>query len=171
MRTLLGVCTLSLVGAGLPAQVASSNAVVVLQQTANQSCPVDLTAQHAAAGGLVATNRNARRPGQSYRLTFSPGDARGISQAKVTLHGLSGAQVLPAAAEKPRRDATESFNLSPSSDRRHLFHSMIYTDKLTGVLWVELNELTYADGTQWHESATATCRVAPNGFMLVASGL
>ena len=90
-------------------------------------------------------------------------------QADITLHGISGSHLVPAG-ERSSADATENFSVSPSSGPNHLFNTVVYLQKLTGVDWVELNEITFADGTKWHASATSTCRVAPNGFQLVASG-
>ena len=82
------------------------------------------------------------------------------------LHELSGAQVTPAFQHEAS-ESSESFSISPSVGANDRFSSVVYTEKLTGVTWVELKELTYANGTVWHDSANATCRVAPNGYMLV----
>ncbi len=150
-----------------PATPPKTSDIVVLQAS-GQGCPVGFAARRAPDGGLVTVSPRTKLQGQQYSLTFSPDSAHAITQARITLHGLAGGRVIPAK-DISLGDASESFNLSPSfSGSRHLFQSTIYTKKLTGVQWVELNELTYADGSTWHESDTATCRVAPNGFMLVA---
>ncbi len=168
MRNLFGMLALLPLGLSALAQApAQSTSSVVLMASRTAGCPVGLEARHAQDGGLVSVSPTTRHSEQSYRILFSPSDEKAISQAKITLHGLAGGQVVPAAAA-PKGDATESFTLSPAMGAKHLFRSTVSTGKLTGVQWVELDELTYSDGTQWHASATATCRVAPNGFMLVA---
>ncbi len=153
-------------------QAATSPASVVLQNVAHQiqGCPVGLDARHADVGRLLSVKPSAHPPRQSYRLTLTPRGDRTIAQARVTLHGMSGAHVIPAAGEAHPAEpsSAESFNLAPSSGAHKLFHSTVFTEKLTGVQWVELNELTYADGSVWHESTAHPCRVAPDGFMLVA---
>ncbi len=155
----------SVAGAAGPEQAQS----VVALQANSLGCPVGFEARHAADGGLVSVSPSSRHHEQGYRLIFAPGEGRAIAQATVTLHGLAGAHVIPAG-EKPGAETAESFNVSPSWSAKHLFQSTVFTQKLTGVQWVELNELTYVDGTKWHESAVVTCRVSPIGYMLVAAG-
>lgn len=164
---LLAVSSVSGAAAG---QMKTSE-VVVLQAPAGEGCPVGFSARHADQGATVKVSPQEKRPRQGYELHFVPDGQHGIAQARVTLHGLSGAQVIPAGqTAKASPDASETFNLSPTSGGNHLFRSTVYTEKLTGVLWVELNELTYADGTTWHEAESDSCRVTPNGFLLVNSG-
>ena len=143
--------------------------VVALQPPPSQNCPVSVSARHAEDGGLVAVSPSQARHKQGYRLTLSPAADHTVRKVTITLHGLVGLQFQPADEGKGA-DVTETITLSPWLGQDHNFHSVVYTDKLTGVQWIELNEITYADGSQWHASAAATCRVAPNGFMLVASG-
>lgn len=149
------------------AAAAQQTTSIVALQSNGQGCPVGFQARRSPDGGLVSVAHSPKHHQQSYQLSFSPGPGHFIAQARITFHGLAGGRVIPAGYTTPG-DATESFNISPSPDARHLFQSTIYTEKLTGVQWVELNELTYADGTKWQETGTASCRVAPNGFMLVA---
>lgn len=149
----------------LSAQTAPSAPALLLRPQVTAGCPVGLVARHAADGGFVQVSPGTRHPHQSYSITLTPQSARGIAQARITLGGMSGAHVLPAGSPAGR-DATESFNLTPSADDRH-FTSVIYVRTLTGVQWVELNEITWADGTQWHASPDAPCRIVPDGFMLI----
>ncbi len=143
------------------AQTPAASPAVVLQNPASQGCPVGLEARHAGEGSTVRVSPSEKHPGQGYVIRFS---GHTITQARITLHGLSGQHVIPAG-EQAGADSTESFNVSPAAGK-----TTVYTGKLTGVQWVQVNEITYPDGTQWHESADAVCRVAPNGFLLVASG-
>ena len=179
MRKLLG--TLALLPIGLPALAQIPGAgrssvpaqkatdAVVLQTPSSLGCPVGFAARHGQEGAVVNVGPRSKHPEQSYRITLTPFKAAGIVAAEVTLHGISGLHVLPAGRTVDGRpDATESFNLSPSPGEKAMFQSTVYTRKLTGVQWVELNELTYADGTRWQASSEANCRVVPNGFMLVA---
>ena len=160
--------------AALTAQTMPANSpAVVLQTPPSANCPVSFSARRAQEGGLVTASPSAKTSQPGYRITFSPGSAGAIAEARITLHGISGHQVIPAGksasdSSNHGQDVTEHFNLSPSSGVDHLFHATIHTEKLTGVQWVELNELTYANGSSWHQSSTTTCRVAPNGYMLVA---
>ncbi len=169
MRNLLGLCSLLLAATTLTAQSPSTGSVLLLQQHISQNCPVGLSARHSSDGGMVSVSPGSGPHQQGYDITFSPRKSLQVAQARISLHGISGSHVIPAG-KKEVGDATESFTVSPTSSANHRFQSVVYTAKLTGVEWVELNDLTYTDGTQWHESADAICRVAPNGYMLVASG-
>ena len=113
--------------------------------------------------------RNAASdPQRAVHLLFFPGSGHAVTQANLTLHGLAGAQYF-LAGTKPASQATEVFSVSPARGENHTLTAVVYTQKLTGVQWIELNDLTFADGTQWHASATSICRVSPNGFRLVAA--
>ena len=161
----------------LLAQSAAPTSAVVLQAPQSQDCPVGLSARHANQGAVVNVSPRSSPQEQGYHVTFAPLQDHGIAQAKITLHGMSGAQLLPVGSHgdaglKPDtpKDITESFTVAPAAGAKHLFHSTVYTEKLTAVQWIELNEVKYTDGTTWHESVGSVCRVAPNGFMLVADG-
>lgn len=170
MRYLLGASAVLAMGLSAAAQSPSQPArgIVNMQATNASGCPVGFEARHSQVGAVVNVSPGERHPQQSYRLTFSPTPGQSITEVKVTLHGLSGQHIVPAsqAGKSPAEDS-ESFNLSPNSGSDHRFHSLVRPEKLTGVEWIELDELSYADGGQWHASAAATCRIRPNGYMLV----
>jgi hypothetical protein len=142
-------------------------AVPALEPPGNKNCPVALSARHSRDSGVVQVSPGSEPHRQGYSIGFKPLGPRSVEQARITLHGMSGAHVVPVK-DHPA-DATESFTVSPSAGPNHLFQSVVYLDKLTGVQWIEINELTFADGTAWHESANSFCRVTPNGFMLVGA--
>ena len=158
-----------------PAQAtARGTSGVVLESPASGNCPVgfaasrvtDVAMRRTANPKDSETQKWSRSEPLALRLIFSPKADSTIAQARVILHGLSGAQVVPASQHEAS-ESSESFAVSPSAGAHDRFSSVVYTEKLTGVTWVELKELAYANGTVWHESANATCRVAPNGYMLV----
>ncbi len=153
----------------LTAQTKSTGGVLMLAQPTGQNCPVGFSARHTGSGAMLSVSPKSRPQLQGYNITFQPRAGLGVAEAKLTLHGISGPHLRPANGNTDGATATESFTVSPSSGENHRFHSVVYVQKLTGVDWIELNEVTYADGTQWHESADAPCRVVPNGFMLVAN--
>ncbi len=173
MRNLLGLCTLLLAPATLPAQTPANGSVLLLQQPASQNCPVNLSASRLPDGGMARVTSGPRPKGEPFHLTFRPTDEQGITQADIIFHGMSGSHVVPAgteAAPSTNPDTTETFSVSPAGGANHLFNSVVYTRKLTAVNYVELQSITFADGAQWHASANSICRVAPNGYHLVASG-
>jgi hypothetical protein len=169
MRTLLAVTALLLAPSALLAQTAS--ATIVLQSSGAQNCPVGIQAQHTPQGAVEQVGRSAERHQLGYNISLRAFDSRLIRQARITLRGIAGAQVLPAgASSESNANATESFTLTPGATPKATLQSVVYAEKLTGVRWVEVDELTYADGTQWRQTQGSVCRVAPNGFLLVNSG-
>ena len=153
----------------LAAPLFAQSPAVAVAALPSQNCPVDLEAQHASQGGLVETRRGDKRKDLAYRLTFLPGDAQAIVEAKVRLHGIAGPTVIPANTAGDGT-ATERLTLAPTRASSHHYASVVYPEKLTGVQWIEIESLRFADGSDWKASRTSVCRVAPNGFLLVAAG-
>ncbi len=138
-----------------------------IESPAPQNCPVGFTARHAGHGTAVKVSpENRDRPGLSTQL---PAPGRALRRA--------GQGHPPRPRRRPgharrtdgiKPDATETFTVTPSTEPNHLFHSVVYVHKLTGVLWIQINELTFADGTTWHESADSICRATPKASCWLA---
>lgn len=145
---------------------------VVIQRRAAPvgSCPVGFAVHRTPQGLILQTKGNSHAHEQGFRVSFAPLGAHAIVSARVTLHGLAGGLLMPAAqaTAAPGRFASESRELTPGREGR-LFQSVVYTRKLTGLQWVELNELEYADGTQWQEPSPGSCRAEPDHFLLVGA--
>ena len=157
------------------APTAKPATTTLLNLVPSNGCPVQLTAHRLPEAGLVAVSPRpeGKRPGplsrsQPLRLTFWPGNARAITQADITLHGMSGSAVVPAGGNG-RANATENLSITPTPEPNHLLIAVVYVKRLTVVQWVELNELRFADGTEWHASADAVCRVAPSLYRPVVA--
>jgi hypothetical protein len=149
-----------------PAAIAQSN--VVLEASSTQSCPVGVYAQHSPLGAVEQIRTSTAHHQLAYNITLRALDTRLIAQARITLLGLSGPQVLPVgqnATSSP--NAAETFTLTPGATAKPSFDSVVYAHKLTGVRFIQLDDVTYADGTQWHQTSGRTCRVAPNGLLLI----
>ena len=164
MRTLLAVTALLLAPSALLAQ---APATIVLQSAGAQNCPVGIQAQHTPQGAVEQVGRGAQSHQLGYNISLRAFDSRLIRQARITLRGISGAQILPAGSSDSSANATESFTLTPGATPKATLQSVVYAEKLTGVRWVEVDDLTYADGTTWRQAQGSVCRVAPNGFLLV----
>jgi hypothetical protein len=166
MRILLAIIALLLAPAALTAQATPAK-VSVLQASDSQNCPVGIQAQHTPQGAVQQVSPSAAHYQLGYNISLRAFDSRLIRQARITLRGLAGAQVLPAAHRDNKANATESFTITPGASPKPTFQSVVYTQKLTGVLWIEVDQVNYADGTEWHQAPGSVCRVAPNGYFLV----
>jgi len=167
MRTLLALTPFFLIATALPAQTVQAHAIVDTSPSF-QNCPIGVQAQHTPRGNVMQVSPS-RQPQLGYNIILRAFDGRLIRQAKVTLRGIVGAHVLPAAATDNSTDVTETFTLTPGDSPKPTFHSVVYAEKLTGVQWIEVDEVTYANGTQWHQTGGSICRVSPNGYLLVGA--
>lgn len=165
MRRLV-LSTLFLAAAPLLAQ-SNSSQIVLVSPPSSANCPVGLTARQSSVGAVKQTDKGAPSTAMGFTVTFTPLNAHSIVQAKLTFHGLDGAQVIPAK-DQSTGNATEDFTVAPSAMDNHRFESIVYAQKLTGVQLVELDEVTYADGTRWQKSAKSTCLVVPSHLRLVS---
>jgi hypothetical protein len=143
----------------------TANSVILVQTPQSQNCPVGIDARHSSQGAVEQVRRSGI-PSQGYRIALRAFNTNLIRQASVTLHGLSGSQVMPVSMHN-EDDAVETFTITPGAKPKAAFHSVVYTRQLTGVRWVELNDVNYADGTQWHQKTGSVCRVNLNGYLLV----
>ena len=175
MRTLLGFRTLPFgtillaASTSLCAQSADTSSALMRQQPASQNCPVALRADR-LPGGFLSRAAEAKRPdGTPLHISFKPEEPHAVIRAELVLHGIAGTHVVPAG-DHPGSAATEVFSVTPAQASHHLFDTVVYLRKLTAVEYLEVKSISFADGTVWHPSASSTCRVAPDGFMLVAAG-
>ena len=164
MRRLI-LHTLFLAAAPLLAQSTTSS-VVLVTPPGGQNCPVGLTARYSAQGTVKETGKAPSHSNLGYTVTFLPGHS--LKQAKLTLHGLDGVTFMPAN-DHSTSNASEDLTVAPSAIGNGQFESVVYAEKLTGVRWIELTDITYADGTRWQKSDKSTCVVVPSGLRLVAS--
>lgn len=172
MRDFLGTCALILLSGTLAAQAPEARQSITLTgATLSGACPVGFSARHANSGMMVNVSPATKPHGGAYDLHFTPRDGEAMIEARVTLHGLSGHHVLPAGdpSAVTSWESSEVFNLALRADPSHLFTSVVYLKTLTGVTSVELNEITYANGTKWHEVTGSPCAIRPDGFTLITS--
>jgi hypothetical protein len=178
MRYLLALTPLFLIATALPAQTGSATmeglmaqsspaTVTVLTSQPVNNCPIGIAAEHTPQGGMQEVSPSAKHHQLGYNISLSAFDGRLIRQADVTLHGIIGAHFMPTKPNAHGTDSTETFTLTQSSTPRPTFQSVVYANKLTGVSWIQVDEVTYADGTEWHQTAGSVCRVAPNGVILI----
>jgi hypothetical protein len=181
MRKLLALTPLFLIATALPAQTGfasmsgltpqnSPATVTTLTSQPFYNCPIGIAAQHTPGGTVLQVSPSAAHRPLGYNINLSAFDGRLIRQASVTLHGFIGPHFLPATSkDDPTTDATETFTLTPGNTPKPAFQSVVYAKKLTGVSWIQVDEVTYADGKEWHQTTGSVCRVTPNGFLPVTA--
>jgi hypothetical protein len=150
---------------------AGSTSAVFTAPPASQGCPINFSVKRSPNSGLVAVNHpNApgEPPAQGLELNFRNPRSSAIVRAEITVHGMSGVHMVPAAAAQKGSDSTETFVLTAGEDSP-LLHPSIWTKKLNAIAWLELTRIEYANGTTWQPSTASRCTAAPSLLVLVDS--
>lgn len=136
----------------------------------NIGCPIFLRAQHAADGGLLNVDkRRPERPAQLLHLTLTNPDSRQIVAARVKVHGLSGkGRVTQTMSGADRPDATSTIEMRLVQGSGKEAYGDLRVPNMTAVLSIDLNSVTYADGSTASFTGHDACRVVPEKFMLIA---
>ncbi len=168
MRALPLLSALVLAPFVLNAQRAGSPAVLQAQD-ASQACPVDASATRQGSGSVMATDNDGAGPREAIvSLELRPRKAHRILGATVVVHALSlKARTLPVTGAVP--DITREFHLQAGPNKKPEFTSRLSLDRPATVLWLDITELRYIDGSSWTAGEDAGCRVEPDKVVLVAA--
>lgn len=136
-------------------------------------CPVSLRALHGADGNMLKVDKN--RPAgiaQLLHLIVTNPDSRQIVAARVRVRGLSGKGRMTLTANQDATqgagDTTRSLEARFSTGAGKEVSSDVWVPGMTAVLDVELNSVTFADGTTRKFAGVEACRIGPEPLMLIA---
>jgi len=173
---------------GLLALAAQAPAVQFNAGRMDAGCPVSMRAQQKGMGDLLLADKGrdgkVDGPAQRIHLTLGKGTetSEEIARVRVTVRG-TGAENrmyrVPAGQADPRGGGG-GFVIGPKTDRARSFDlafrpngdGEIATDLVlrgfTSVTWINLDSVTFADGTVWMPSGRLSCRISPDLLMLIA---
>jgi hypothetical protein len=140
------------------------NAPVVEKPGSN--CPVDMAVDRS---GLYEKRevRSAPYPGptheleQRIQLDLTNRHPTTIVEAQITIHGLSQ-KTRYMELSTPQADMAKTFQLSLDLKGNGQSAKVLWLTRFAVITSVDLNSVTYSDGSFWHEPAAAACSVAPN---------
>jgi hypothetical protein len=169
-RSLLFSVSLGWLALGVvSASAQQSSQPTILIVAPSSVCPVGLRAQHGTDGGLVAI-RNAGRhqTGQSLRVTVTNTHPVKIVGVQLTVHGVTDKPQLKLAGAPEGADANiaRTVDLQLDVAARKDASAGLSLPRFTAVLYLDLDAVTYADGSSWHARTPGSCRVQPDLFML-----
>lgn len=137
-------------------------------------CPVGLQVEHSS--GLFAYENTRAVPAQhaapkteqwfDFRMTnFRPHE---IVNAQITAHGFSYKwRTIPVSAATPdiwkTTDVALDVKGNSSASRELSF------DHFSTIRTIDVNSVTYADGSTWHASSPGACSVAPSPIMRISA--
>ena len=170
MRGVSGLLALAMASGVVWAQGNAHSEMTVLAGSPDSAgCPVGFSAERRATTEVRYAKDGKQIRGQGLELKFdSQADPKKILKANVTVRGVTGAARVMPAGSASSDDVSEIFQLGVAAGEDSLRHSSIWTQRVATVRWVDLTEVSYADGSVWHASQGTRCRVEPNGFLLVA---
>jgi hypothetical protein len=94
---------------------------------------------------------------------------REIVKAQITVHGLSHRGRFVPLADGSAPDLSRKVSVVLDVKGNSRASSDLSLIRFASVTSVDLNSLTYADGSSWRASSSAACSVTPDPFMLVSA--
>jgi hypothetical protein len=146
----------------------AAQGMVVQAASANGGCPVSMRAQHRSNPSLMNARDAAPEPlAQRIHLTASGATySSGILSIKVTVRGTTAkARMLPVS-QAGLSDAAMAFDLR--ADQANAVASDLLLRGFTSVQAIDLESVTYADGSIWVTSAARSCSITSDNLMLVS---
>lgn len=142
------------------------------------ACPVSMHALQGRGSGLVAVRdaKPVEGPSQRIHLILSNPKSAMVASAKVKVFGLSAKNRLERTSDRSldltnrdgASDLTRILDVTfvPEGDKD--VSTDLALPGFTSVRSVELESLTYKDGSTWTVAGWQACHVAPDPMMLVA---
>jgi hypothetical protein len=130
-----------------------------------------MRAQHAADGDVLAVNSSHPKGiGQSLHLTVTSPDSRQIASATVTVRGLTpkGHVTQALASQDNAFDAEKAMDIRFSTGTGKDASADIWVPGLSAVKAIDMQSVTFADGSTWKLPAEKTCRTFPDPVMLIS---
>ncbi|MGA7859474.1 MAG: hypothetical protein WCA11_16185 [Terracidiphilus sp.] len=137
------------------------------------TCPIGMRAEHAPDIHRVYVQGDTRTESSAMQLKFiltnrRPGQ---IVAANITAHGRKGkAEIIPAVASRASGDSADTaktMDVSFASGADESVNTNIVLPGFSYVTFIELNSVTYANGTTWKFAPRDDCQVAPDPLMLI----
>jgi hypothetical protein len=171
-------CALIFCSAALAVQSASQQlpqATVLRLPAIGNGCPISMRAQHQAnANRLNVDKSRPQGVAQWLRLILLNSDSSQLVAARVRVHGLSGrvraAETLSGqnSSGQNNSDATATLEVRLAQGQGNEVYGDLRVPNMTAVLSIDLNAVTYADGSTRSFSGMDACRTVPDPLMLIA---
>jgi hypothetical protein len=131
-------------------------------------CPVGLFAdRRAELVTRLAEDGRSTEPGQGLHIRLIRLTTPKIESAEVTVYGVTPRAGILPLSEAAAKEISKTFVLHPGEVGKDSQEATVWMHEVGVLTRVELNSLTYADGSMWHESDSSKCRAVPSLFLLV----
>ncbi len=168
---------LLLAAIALPAQILTRPALTEKKDSAvllpEPTCPVSMHALQGTGRGMLAVRdrKPTEGPAQHIHLILTSATAARILAAKVLVRGQSGSASIMPASDKAESTSgvSRTLHLAFKSESADSVAADLLLPGFTTVRSIELQALTYTDGSTWAVAGEQACHVAPDPMMLVGS--
>jgi hypothetical protein len=153
---------------------AASTAVIFSRARQAAGCPLGIDVHLSSPAVLSRAEKQHPTPGpvQYINVDLSNAEPTEVISFDARVQGISAAPrfvplsefTVPKSNSLPEPIPFHSDRALPMGGKLSLLWTLANT---TGVEWVQLDRITYADGSSWHRQQSDVCKVEPNGFMLV----
>ena len=134
------------------------------------TCPVSLRARQAGGGDMVKINGvPVNGVAQRLHLIVTNPDSRRVVAANVTVRGFADkARFAETLSSQDNSDAARTMDVRFLAGSGKEVSADLRVPGLTAVSAIDLNSVTYADGSIWKLAAGGSCRSWIDGLMLVS---
>ena len=155
-----------------PSQPKTTTLVLPTQTIA--ACPIGIQARQGVWDHTIRVRKGEQQTviqpfGQRFFLTLKDSHSERIVSATLRVHGTTGKSrmIQTAHSKNISAEATKILTVSFTADEGTA-SADVHVPGFTSVSSVELQQVTYANGSTWKMSSSSFCRVAPDPLMLVA---
>lgn len=131
---------------------------------------MSLRAQQVGSAGMLAAEKGPPKgTGQGLHLILMSPDLRKIAGATVTVRGLTakGRVVQALSNQADSSDTARTLNVTFVAGEGKEAAADLWVEGMTAVRTVNLNSVTFVDGSTWKPLAGSSCRVVPDPMMLI----
>jgi hypothetical protein len=153
-----------------PAAKTEGSVVLRLNRLDNLGCPVGFSASR--QGGLQVMNASdaeKQGPAQGLHLMLSRLATPAIERIEVTVYAMSLKPVVMPAGQQADAAISKTFEFTRQAGSESLNEADVWLHNSGALTRVDLNAITYADGTTWHATDDFKCRAIPSNLLLVGS--
>ena len=149
--------------------------IVILPTQTIPACPIAMQARQGLWDHTVRVREGEQETiihpyGQRFFLNLKDPHSARIISATLRVHGTTGRSRMVQTAGLNNTSAAEATKILtvPFTADDGADSADVHVPGFTSVSSVELQNVTYANGSTWKMSASSLCRVAPDPMMLVA---
>jgi hypothetical protein len=133
-------------------------------------CPVGLLVERRSDFGMrLAKDLGESGPAQGLHIRLVPLVTPRIESAEITVYGVTSRAGIVPVGVAATTEISKTFVLHPGEAGKGVQEATVWMHEVGALTHVELNSLTYADGSVWHESEASRCYAAPSLFLLVGA--